>query len=69
MDNYRRLIDTNTVLSDEEITVLKGCIDEVKDDLRRVKKGDAESSLWLMGRLEHLIELLKFNTERKAVTP
>jgi hypothetical protein len=56
------MIPTTTELTDEQYDTLKNQIIPRREKyLRKLTIHDLEASLWLMGELDHIKSLLKFN--------
>jgi len=58
----RRMIPWNSELSDENFKILSEIvIPQRRKELRKLKRGDVEESLWLMDQFEHIKKLRFYN--------
>ena len=60
----RRLIPVDSVLSPDQMPMLQAAIDRRIKQMKKLKYGQVDESLWLMEELEHLILLQKNNTKK-----
>ena len=66
----RQLIPTNTKLTDDQMKMLQElAIPEREKELKKLRRGDIESSLFLMDELFHLRELRDNNLNGTANEP